>query len=904
MNNGRKISLKYVLALIFAALLFTITTESSANYSHHFVFYKFLTPSSDTIPKTKPPQRADSLKLDSLSGGIQVNDTLTKARDSSTFRISKDSLDAQIEYSASDSVVLDVPGKMVTLYSKSNTKYKDLSLDASKIQLDQTKQVVVATYSYDTANRIVGRPKMVQAGNTMESDSITYDLKSQKGITTNTYTQSGEMYVHGEKMKKVSEDVYFAYHGRFTTCNLDTPHFAFRTNKMKLISKKMAISGPIHPEFEGVPVPLYIPFGLFPISDGRHSGLLPPAFNASPQYGLGLEGLGYYKVLNDYFDVEVRGNFYSYGGWNLYVRPDYRVRYRYNGHVNLALQKTVTLSNSGNQQYDEASTWSFNWAHQVDTKARPGQTFSANVNLMSTSYNKYVLNNPTANFTNQISSSINYSKTWNGLYNLSIVANHNQNNSTKIVNISFPNVVFTAATLYPLQRKQFIGAPKWYEKLGIGLTTQINGGSSFYDSNFSAKKLIDTFQWGANHVIPISLSLPPILGGAVQIGPNIAFAERWYSQTLIRHWNPTRNKLDTVITKGFYTAEDVGFGLSLSTSLFGTFTSFGKKSSILGIRHVVRPTIGFNYKPNLAGKYYYQTQVDSAGRVLTFSNYDGSYYGPYTNGTFGGISFGLDNNIEMKVRDKKDTTESGIKKVKIIDGFGFNGSFNYLADSFRLSPITFYLRSTLFDNINITGGATLDPYVTDSTGFRRNIYAWDQPGKGFSLGRFTSGNVAITTSFKSKPKDKNAAAPEQKLNPNQIPMTLEEQQSALNYIRSNPGEFADFNVNWELNVSFSFNFTQQLKPDYSGYTTLISSAITLNGGFNLTENWKVGFNTYYDIKNLALQSLSFYLTRNLHCWQLTINVTPVGPWRSFSINLNPKAGILRDLKVNRTRSFQ
>ena len=83
--------------------------------------------------------------------------------------------------------------------------------------------------------------------------------------------------------------MYFAYHGRFTTCNLDTPHFAFRTNKMKLINKKMAISGPVHPEFEGVPVPIYLPFGFFPISDGRHSGLLPPAFNASPQYGLGLK---------------------------------------------------------------------------------------------------------------------------------------------------------------------------------------------------------------------------------------------------------------------------------------------------------------------------------------------------------------------------------------------------------------------------------------------------------------------------------------------------------------------------------------------------------------------------------------------------------------------------------------
>jgi hypothetical protein len=903
MNNGRKISLKLVLPLIFATLFFTITIRSSANYSNDKSFCKILTALPDTVPKNKQPETPDSTQKDSLNAFASRDTVITKT-DTSTFKISKDSLDAQIEYTASDSVVLDVPNKKITLYNKSNTKYKDLTLDASKIQLDQTKQIVVATYSYDTSNNIIGRPRMVQGGNTMEADSITYDLKSQKGITSNTYTQSGEMYVHGDKMKKVSEDVYYAYRGRFTTCNLDTPHFAFRANKLKLISKKMAVSGPIHPEFEGVPVPIYLPFGIFPISDGRHSGLLPPTFNASPQFGLGLEGLGYYKVLNDYFDVEVRGNIYSYGGWNFYLRPEYRVRYRYNGHINFVLQKTVTLSNSGKEAYDVVNTWNFNWAHQVDSKAHPGQNFSANVNLMSTKFNNYVYNNPTVNFTNQIASTISYSKTWNGQYNLSVAANHNQNNSTKIVNISFPNLVFTASTLYPFQRKEFVGAPKWYEKLGVGLSSQITGASSFYDSTFSFKKIVDTFQWGANHTIPISLSLPPLLGGALQIAPGIALGERWYSQKLTRTWDSAKNKVDTTISKGFYSATDLGLSLSLSTSIFGTFTNFGKNSSIVGIRHVIRPTISISYKPNLAGQYYYNTKVDSTGRTMAFSYFDGSTFGPYANGRFGGISFGLDNNIEMKVRSKTDTTDAGIKKVKIIDGIGFNGSYNYLADSFKLSPINLYLRSTLFNNVNITAGANLDPYVTDSLGFKRNIYAWDQPGKKFSLGRITSGNVAITTSFKSKPKDNKAAetSPAQTLS--QAPMTLEEQQAALNYIRSNPGEFADFNVNWELNVSFSFNFSQTLKPDFSGYTTQISSAITLNGGFNLTENWKLGFNCYYDLKNLALQSLSMYLTRNLHCWQMTINITPVGPWRSFSISLSPKAGILRDLKVNRTRNFQ
>ncbi len=96
-------------------------------------------------------------------------------------------------------------------------------------------------------------------------------------------------------------------------------HFAFRTNKMKMVGKKLAVTGPVHPEFEGVPVPIYLPFGIFPISQGRHSGFLPPQFTQSPQFGLGLQGLGYYRVLNDNFDVTARGDIYTFGGWAMYL---------------------------------------------------------------------------------------------------------------------------------------------------------------------------------------------------------------------------------------------------------------------------------------------------------------------------------------------------------------------------------------------------------------------------------------------------------------------------------------------------------------------------------------------------------------------------------------------------------
>jgi len=929
-NNGRKISSKYLLTLIFTACFFSVTLNSPANYPGSVRFCKILTNggsvASSGADTTRPRQRMgpDSILPRAVLPGralLVTRDTIVRSADSMLaarrvdtpdFVISRDTLSGNIEYKASDSIVLIVPTRDMTLYSKAEAKYSGSDLTADHIVYDQDRNVVIARPGTDTAGKPIGIPKMVQADNTMTADSIVYNIKTQKGITQNTITNSGEMFVHASTMKKITPEEYFGWKGVFTTCNLDTPHFAFRTNKMKVVNKKFAVTGPIHPEFEGVPLPIYLPFGFFPLTTGRHSGLLPPQFTANDQAGLGLEGLGYYKVFSDNLDAIFRTNLYSYGGWNLYITPEYRVRYHYSGTMNFALQNTKLLADAGKDAYTESRTFSFNWSHQMDQKARPGTNFSANVNVASTKYNQYLLNNPTANYTNQLSSSVTYSKTWTGKtpFNLTVSGTHNQNNSTKIINVSMPNIAFTAPTIYPFAKSTFVGTPKWYEKFGVGLSSTISGGASFADSLFSLKRLVDTFQWGAQNSIPITLALP--LKGPVQVSPGVSFQNRLYSRKLFRKYDPVTNRVDTVsLQKGLFYANDMSFSLSLATAIFGTFQGFGRNSSLMGIRHVIRPTMSISYKPDLSGSYYYNltTPYDtSAGKarlthIQRVSYFDGSTYGPFGEGRFGGISFGLDNHIEIKLRNKSDTSNSGSKKVTLIDGFGFNGSYNYLADSFKLSPITFYFRSTLFGTINITGGTTLDPYQTDSMGFDRNKYAWD--GKKFSLGRITNGNLAISTSFKSKPKDAKLDQQKQQLAnaQGQIPMTIEEQQAQLNYMRNNSAQFADFNIPWSLNLSLAFNFTNSEKPDYTGFQTIITSSLNWSGDFNLTDKWKIGLNGYYDLKYTKLQSLTMNISRDLHCWQMSINVTPVGYSHYFNFTISPKAGILQDLKINRTKYF-
>jgi len=888
MIDERKNSLKCSWSLILSLIPLLLTFNTLANDTKGSGFYNTLTAFQDTLRFR--PKPTDTIP--------RKSDTVISKTDSFNLKLSKDSLDSPISYSASDSMVLDVPTKKITLFSKANVKNKDMDLSADSIDFDQENHLVTATYRKDSTGRNIGRPRMIQGESTMESDLIQFDMKTQKGITRNTFTQQGEIYLIGEKVKKISINEFYAYRGQFTTCNLDTPHFAFRAKKMKFISQKLAVSGPIHPEFEGVPVPIYFPFGFFPISQGRHSGILAPQFTASEQFGIGLEGLGYYKVISNYLDVTLRSNIYSYGGWAIFVSPTYRKRYRYNGGLNFSLQKTRILSSDPKEEYTKAQTFNITWSHTVDSRARPGTSFSANVNAGSTKYNQYVVNNPARNYANQLSSSITYSKTWEKS-NLTVSANHNQNNNTGVVNVNLPTIAYTLNTFYPLQKKEMVGEPKWYEKLGIGLNSNLGNQISFYDSLFSFRRVLDTIQWGALHNVPIQLSLPPL--GPLQISPGVTYQEKWYSSRLERSWNAAKGKVDTTINKGFYRAGDLSFSLSTSTALFGTFDRFGKNSSIRAIRHVIRPTVSVNYKPDLAGKNYYATQIDTSGREFRFSYFDGTLFGPFSEGRFGGLSFGLDNNIEMKVRSKKDTANGGIKKIRLIDGFGINGGYNFLADSFKLSQLSLYLRSTLFEKINITMGATLDPYQVDASGFRRDRFMWQ--GDKFSLGRVINGNIAVSTTFKSKAKDEDKQSTDPQTNPNLPPVTMEEQMAELEYVRQNPAEFADFNVPWSLNLSYSLSFYRDFRSDYKGFETKTNSSLNWNGDFNLTEKWKMGMNGYYDFATSSIQTLTMFITREMHCWQLSINVTPIGLYRSFNITINPKSGLLRDLKVNRTRYF-
>ena len=824
-------------------------------------------------------------------------------------RASKDSIDAPIHYKAKDSIVMLVPEKRMLLYGNTDTKYKNTSITAERMLVDQQTGMVEATKWKDTAGKPIGLPVMTDNGQSFESDTIQFNIGTRKAKIYHTRSKYGEAYVGSQQAKHMTDNTIFGFKNTFTTCDLDTPHFQFRARKIKIIPDKLVVSGPANLEIEGIPTPLFIPFAIFPITQGQRSGILPPQYVVNQQKGIGLENGGYYLGLGDHFDLTMRGDVYSYGSWSLTASPTYRKRYKYNGGLNLSFANTRFGDPAVKSEFSTSRDFRVTWNHSMDSKARPGVNFGAAVNFGTSSYNRYNVYDYNTRVNNNIGSSITFSKSWIGKpYNLTMGLNHSQNLSTRDVSISFPDATFTVNTIYPFQPKEMVGKPKWYEKIGISYNGVLRNQANFKDSLFGKQAMLDAMQTGMQHSVPISFSIPVFK--TFTLSPGINYSEYWYTKKFIRNWNPAKpnlgtgdkGALDTTYQAGFFTARDVSTSMSLSTALYGMYT-FNKHSKIKAIRHVMRPTLGVSYRPDLSGSYYRQVQFNKEGDKVLMSDFDGAIIGVPAAGTFGGINFGLDNNLEMKVFSRKDTTGNHEKKIKLLDGFGITGNYNLVADSFKLSPFAIYARTNLFDKLNISASGNLDPYQTDARGRRIDKLIWQQ-GK-ISLGRLTNASISLSTSFQSKDKKGNAKTQtmDSIQNAQSKDAAFAAQQRQLAMVRANPGEYVDFDIPWRIDLSYSLAYTNTIIPDSGGVVKRVTQYISFNGDFSLTPKWKIGLNSGFDFTNMQIAYTNMYISRDLHDFNLSINLIPFGTFRQFSFTIAAKAGILKDLRLNRSRQF-
>ncbi len=843
----------------------------------------------------------DSTKIDSIrvdSSNIVLGNDSTKLADSlAKIEKKKTKLEAVVDYSADDSLRFEIKGQKVYLFNKGKIKYQETKLDADYVEIDFVKNVVYATSGKDSTGKESGLPEFNDGTQSFKSKAINYNYTTKKGYINTVITKQDEGYLHGTVVKKMENNVTYIKSGSYTTCDLEeNPHFAFKFSKGKVIPGKRVITGPAFMEIANVPTPLLIPFGFFPNKAGQRSGIIIPTYGESANRGFYFENFGYYWAASQYLDVTVLADIYTRGSWAIKPTIRYNNRYHYNGAFNFSYAVNI-LGAADSPDYQKSSDFQVRWVHSQDGKARPHSSFSANVNIVSNTFNKYNLSSSAQSYlSNTFQSSVNYSTNFAGKYYLNLNFNHSQNTLNKTINITLPQISFSVNQFYPFRRQNPVGKIRWYEQISMKYNMDAENRYNTVDSNFLKGNWADSMQNGMRHSFPIS--------GTFRIlkyfnwSNSINITDRMYMKTIRRQYVDTvfisgdsiaiSRDLRTRSVSSFANAFDFSVSSSLNTRLYGMY-QFKGNGLIRAIRHMMTPSVAFSYTPNWGSPqlgYWQDIDYDpniNPGRYSVFEQ--GIYSGPPGQKS-GMISFGLSNNLEMKVRNRKDTV-NGVKKIALIDDLSIRCSYDIARDSVNWSPIIISGRSTIIKGLALQYGSTWGIYTRDSLGRSTKTTEWEAHRILIRLDN-TTWDAGFSYSLSSD-KVKGKKTTEKG--------TPQERQDIADYY----DYYVDFDIPWSFSINYNFHYSKPWVNSSNKRVEQITQTLGFSGQLNITPKWKITLTTGWDFAHSELSYTSIDVYRDLHCWEMRFGWIPKGGQQSWNFSINVKASILQDMKLNKKK---
>ena len=848
-----------------------------------------------------------------------IRDTVAGSR----IRRQQVDLDNQVVFSSKDSMIM-VGREMTFMYGGGQIDYGDLKLTAEDIELDMAKSEVYAVGVEDSLGEVVGSPVFEEAGTAYESGTMRYNFKSKRGYITNVITQQGEGYLTGGTTKKTDGEDFYVENGRYTTCDdHECPHFYLQLTRAKVRPKKNIVTGPAYMVLAGLPLPLAVPFGYFPFSDKYASGVIVPTFGDDYNRGFYLSDGGYYFAINDYIDLALTGEIYTKGSWGLSAQSTYNKRYKFNGHFNVNYLKTIN-GEKGDPDYSTATNFQVLWSHTQDAKSNPNMTLSASVNFTTSGYSRSSVNAYYSNaFTeNTKSSTINLSYRFpQSKWQLSTSLNLSQRTQDSTLSVSFPNLNVSMSQTYPFKRKKPVGDEKWYEKIRMSYSGQLQNSLTAKQDEFFKKSLIKDWRNGMKHNIPISATFN--LFKYFNLTPSINITDRMYTSKIRREWDPAKSAEICDTTYSFYNVWDFTSSVSLDTKIYGFFQPLpflGDKVKM--IRHVMTPTVSFSYAPDFSspwfGYYGQYSYTDTQGNPQTrkYSLFPNSLFGVPGQGKTGAVSFSLANNLEMKV---KTNDSIGEKKVSLIENFTVSQSYNFAADSLNWSNINTSLLLRLTKQFNLNLNATWDVYTyqLNSAGnpVRVNIPRW-KAGKG--IGRLSSTGTSFSYTFNNdtfKRKDKKDADKGKKDDDNNGGSSFDDTSGGRPRSPRDNGDnsgddlqldadgYVPWSVPWSLSVNYSINYSygdfNYEKMEYNGK---ITQNLSLSGNIRPTKNWEFSATASYDFETHKLAYMNLNISRDLHCFTMRASVIPIGPYKSYNFHIAVKSSLLSDLKYDKRSS--
>lgn len=866
-------------------------------------------PASGTLPQAKDslPPAEDSIarRRDSL----RVADSTSRA--DSLFLLDKSSLTRPAFSGAKDSIRQDFSNGQRKMYYWGDVEvsYENIKLKADYMEYDMSTGTVYARGTYDSlAQEWKGQPEMTQGSQTFNMEEVRYNFNTRKARITNMITKEDDGILHGKNIKMMPDKSINITKGKYTVCDLEHPHYYLKLSSAKVVTKpsQKTVFGPAHLVVEDVDLPIGIPFGFIPKRPDRATGLLMPSFGEENARGFYLRDAGMYFVLGDYFDMSLTGDYYTLGSWAANLNSRYMVKYKFTG--NLAVNYSVDQTGEkGSTDFFQSKNFGVRWSHSQDSKAHPGTSFSASVNFSSPSNSRYNSHSVSEALQNQISSSISYSKNWNGKFNLSVNALHSQNSRDSSYTFTLPNITFSVSTFYPFKIKNRVGKERFYEKFALGYNTSIQNKINFKASEFGEPGFIDKFQNGVAH--NFSIKLPDFtLFKYLNVAPNVSYGMNWFFRKSEAYFDPETNSVKTEMGKQFGTfgaTHNYSGSLSMSTRIYGMY-NFGKYHKIQALRHVVSPSVSMSFSPE-KGKAFngWRTfnYVDTLGvqKSYDYNIYQGQINSAPGKGKSATMSISLGNNLEAKVRDMKDTTGTGSKKVKILDQFNFSTGYNFLADSLKMNNVGLSMSTSIFGKLGINGNMNFDPYAINERGQRVNKYNLLETGVPLRLTNVSTsvsyslsgkGTVKGNDGSKSSGGDGGGSG-----NPADYYRRIYYHPLTGEYIPGGWLYYTNPNVPWSLNFNYSFSMSRS----YSYANNQLSKkdnytqTLGVQGNIQLTPKMSVQAQSGWDFTAMKMTTTQFSFRYDLHCFNISVSWVPSGMYQSYSFLISANAAALADL---------
>ena len=883
------------------------------------------------LDSTMPPaEKVTISEADSLALAIQrhnkaVDDSL---RLDSINRRKKNGIDAPVVYSGNDSLVYIASSNTAHIFGDAKVDYENMKLESERIYMSLDSSIVHAEGVTDTAGVTTGTPVFNMGKDKYESDRMSFNFKTKKGLINSVYTQQEDGFMTAQLSKRDSSGVVYMQKGRYTTCDDEHPDFYIALSRLKMRPGKDVVFGPAHLVVADVPLPLAIPYGFFPFTSSYSSGFIMPTYGDEMSRGFYLRDGGYYLAISDKMDLKLLGEIYTKGSWGLSAASNYKKRYKYSGSFYASYLNTKT-GDKGLPDYAEEKSFKIQWTHRQDAKANPYNTLQASVNFATTSYERSNLTsayNPQSMTQSTRTSSVSWSTNFSSIgMSLSSTFNLSQNMRDSSISITLPDLNISISRFYPLKRRHAAGKERWYEKIYMSYTGHISNSITAKEDEILHKSLTKDWRNGWQHTIPIGGSFT--LFDVVNVTPSFNLNDRTYFTKIDKSWDDVAKKEVADTVSGFYNVYNWNFSLQASTQVYGFYVPsrklFGDK--IQAIRHVLKPSVSFSYAPDFSAHRYgfwdsYQ-KTDEEGNVtlVEYSPYSSMLYGTVSQGKTGSIAVDIGNNLEMKIKSDKDTT--GFKKISLIDELGLAMSYNLAAKERPLSDLTMRLRLKWWKNYTFNMNAVFATYA----------YELDDNGKPYvgtrteySYGRFgrfqgMSQNISYTLNPEKIRKLFGRGGDDEENDKNKkngdgeeddddmgvetnIDENLQRGQNAARKTNAGKAEtdedgYMSFSMPWSLTFGYGITMRENTSGEFNTksmrYPYKFTQTLNMSGNIRISDGWNISFSSGYDFDFHKLSMTTASLSRDLHCFSMACSVV-LAPYTSYNFTFRCNAATLTD----------